>query len=195
VELRIPGDVILTYGSQQAVTVIADDNVLEYIETSVIDGVLRISNEEGVSIADFDLTVEVTLTDLQYVVCSAPGTIESTNEFDVTAVSIVMNSPSTINLSLDVDTLTTIMSGVGPITLTGTAGYHFIVFSGVGTVHSYDLSTATTRVVLSGEGDAEVRVSDVLDVLMTGIGTVYYKGTPSDIIAEITGSGSVVKIE
>jgi hypothetical protein len=50
-------------------------------------------------------------------------------------------------------------------------------------------------VVLSGEGDAEVRVSDVLDVLMTGIGTVYYKGTPSDIIAEITGSGSVVKIE
>ena len=43
----------------------------------------------------------------------------------------------------------------------------------------------------TGAGDAEVAVTDALNVVITGAGKVTYSGNPSAIKKQITGAGSV----
>ena len=66
----------------------------------------------------------------------------------------------------------------------------FIELTGTGDLNAYDLEVRECIVMLSGTGDARVRVVDNLDVESTGTGDVYYKGQPS-IDVEITGTGSL----
>jgi hypothetical protein len=191
IDLRLPGDVNLTYGQQQAISVTADDNVLEHIETVDSSGILIIRQAAGISLSDYDLTVNLTLTDLQGIVCSAPGTIESTNTFEVESVGIELSSSGLIILDVDADVVSTLLSGIGPITLTGAADVHSIVLSGTGTVQASELNTGVTNVVLSGTGNVYVMVSDLLDVELSGTGSVYYQGNPA-INSHITGEGGII---
>lgn len=64
-------------------------------------------------------------------------------------------------------------------------------FSGAGNILAFDLISETTIISLSGTGKAEVYVDQLLDVTITGAGSVYYKGKPT-IIQNITGSGSLI---
>jgi hypothetical protein len=191
IELHLPGDVNLTYGGQQSVSVTADDNVLEHIETVDSSGILIIRQAAGINLSEFDLTVDLTMTDLQGIVCSAPGTIESTNTFTVPSVGIVLSGSGLILLDVEADVVSTVLSGIGPITLAGSADVHSIVLSGTGTVQATGLSTSTTDVVLSGTGNVYVTVSALLDVELSGVGSVFYQGNPT-VLSQITGEGGVI---
>jgi hypothetical protein len=58
----------LARGDNQEVTVTSDDNIIEYISTRVHRGVLYISTYQGVSISDFSLELDLTVTDLEAVI-------------------------------------------------------------------------------------------------------------------------------
>jgi len=192
VMLRIPAQVILTYGTEQAVTVTIDDNLLDYLQTMDSSGILIIRFDESVSISQYELTVALTMTDLQAITCASPGSITGTNKFVVDAVSLVLSSPGSIDLELEVNQLASVISGTGDINLVGTADAHNIVISGVGNLKAFEFVTGMCNAVISGTGNAEVTVTSLLDVVISGIGSVYYKGNPPIINVVITGTGSVI---
>ena len=80
---------------------------------------------------------------------------------------------------------------MGSIILDGEVDKHQITHSGVGSILSYDLLTDTTLATLSGVGDAQIYVSDYLNISIEGDGSLYYKGFPT-IIQNITGNGQLV---
>jgi hypothetical protein len=188
--LRIPAEVNLTYGATQVVGVTIDDNLLEYLETVDSSGNLIIRFDDAVSISQYELTVELTMTDLQGITCESAGSITGTNLFDVDAVSLVLSSPGLIDLELDVNQLSSVISGAGNISLIGTSDVHNIVIAGTGNMKSFGLVVGVSNIVISGTGNAEVTVTNVLDVVISGIGSVYYKGHPT-ISQVITGTGGV----
>jgi hypothetical protein len=87
--------------------------------------------------------------------------------------------------------LNSTLSGAGNIVLVGKVGTYQITHSGAGNILAFDLISETTIISLSGTGKAEVYVDQLLDVTITGAGSVYYKGKPT-IIQNITGSGSLI---
>jgi len=192
VMLRIPAEVNLTYGTEQAVMVTIDDNLLDYLQTLDSSGILIIRFDESVSISQYELTVDLAMTDLQAITCASAGSITGTNKFEVDAVSLVLSGTGSIDLELEANQLLSVITGTGDINLVGTADVHNIVISGVGNMRTFGFVTGICNVVISGTSNTEITVTSVLDVVISGIGSVYYKGHPPTINVVITGTGSVI---
>jgi len=191
VDLYTVGKVNVTYGNVQEVSVTANDNILEFVQTTVSNGKLIIDLEPGNRFSDLNLTLDLTMTDLEELSNSSAGLITGKNKFIVDSVSLDLSGAGEISLELEADQLNSSLSGAGNIVLSGTVSSHRVEHSGVGNLLAFDLITATTIINLSGVGRAEVYVNQLLDVTISGVGSVYYKGHPT-IIQNITSSGSLI---
>ena len=87
------------------------------------------------------------------------------------------------------------MSGSGDINLSGEAKKFEGSLSGSGSIQAMNLKTEETSIRISGSGDADVFASAKLDVRVTGSGDVRYKGGVQQVTSNITGSGSVKKMD
>lgn len=86
--------------------------------------------------------------------------------------------------------LTVEVIGSGTVTATGTAEIVEIDISGSGDVQGRRMTANEAQIVISGAGDVELGVRDVLDVRITGSGDVIYYGEPS-VDVENQGIGTV----
>jgi hypothetical protein len=191
VDLNTVGNLNVTQGAGQEVSVTINDNILQYIQTTVSNGKLIIDVEPGHQFSNFNLTVDITMTDLEALSNMGAGSISGINTFKVDSVSLALTGAGEINFQIEADQLNSSLSGAGNIVLSGTVSTHQIGLSGAGNILAFELITETSTINLSGAGRAEVYVNQLLDVTISGAGSVYYKGQPT-IIQNITGSGSLI---
>ena len=82
------------------------------------------------------------------------------------------------------------MSGEGQAEAIGTAEIQRIDISGSSKVKNFELLSETTEIVMSGDGEIEISVSDELMIDMSGDGKICYKGNPS-LTLNSSGSGEI----
>ncbi len=191
VDLTTVGSVNISSGSTQLASITVDDNVAGHILTRVNNGVLTISADSAVSLSGFNLTVDLTMTDLRSLQLEGVGNITILNQFNVDSVSLSLSGVGNIACRINGDYLHSSNSGVGNIVLMGSADYHLLQHSAVGSVNAFDMNTDTTTATLSGAGSAEVYVSDSLDVTISGAGSLFYKGSPT-ITQRLSGTGQII---
>jgi hypothetical protein len=185
------GDVNLTSGAEQVVSITVDDNISDYIITTVENGILTIGSDPNVNVKEFDLTVNLTMTDLEKLSLVGVGQFAGTNQFESGNIDISLSGVGNIIINLNTDFLNTSLSGVGNVVLTGGVDMHQCINSGIGDINAFGLESDTTVAVLSGIGSISVYVTDSLDVTLTGVGSLYYRGSPS-ITQNVTGYGQVI---
>ncbi len=191
VELFTVGTVNVRPGNEQRVAITVNDNILEFVRTMVSGGTLMINLDQGKRYSNLNLTVDLTMNDLEALSNSGAGSIIGTNPFAVDNVRLNLTGAGQITLQLDAAELDSTLSGAGNIVLNGAVGLHRIVHSAAGNILSFGLISETTNINLSGAGRAEVWVNQLLDVNISGAGSVYYKGRPT-IVQNITGAGQLV---
>jgi hypothetical protein len=86
------------------------------------------------------------------------------------------------------------ITGVGNMRLAGKTGSQEIVISGSGNYRAAELESTNATIKISGVGDANVKVSDNLDVSISGSGSVRYTGRPSMQVRK-SGIGKVTSVE
>jgi hypothetical protein len=96
-----------------------------------------------------------------------------------------------VDITVPANTIETILSGAGTVTLSGEVTSQQVTLEGSGTVEAFDLTTDETSVLLTGQGTVSVRASEQLNVDLPGAGAVFYKGDPQ-LNVRVTGAGSVV---
>jgi len=191
VNLSAVGDVTVLQGAPQTLRVTVDDNIIQYITTTVTGGVLEIGETPGVDLDRYDLAVDVTMPDIQGLAVTGVGSIRSVNLLQVDTLTVNLSGVGTVILQMAVAHLTSTLGGVASMLLDGSATTHEFTLSGDGSLGAFDLDTDTSRISISGLGPAEVTAADVLAVTISGSGTVYYKGTPT-VNANITGTGQII---
>jgi hypothetical protein len=192
ISLSIDADVEITYGETQEIIIEGQQNIINNIEKYVdSDGFWRISyyrsvkNHEGI-------TIYITTPVMDYITISGSGSAETTNQFpDLGDVLLKISGSGHIEFDAKADIIEGDISGSGSIHLSGSAFEQRIGISGSGSVHAFDLITQETYIVISGSGNAEVYVEEILEVNISGSGNVYYKGNP-EIDANISGSGGII---
>ena len=189
---EIVATIAIASGDEQTVSMDVDNNIYEYITTTVSNGELIISKDPDVIFSEYDLTLNITMTDLKKLTNDGVASIASTNTFGVDSVWLYLNGVGTIYLDLQADYLKTIMAGPSSVSLIGSATNHVLTNSSVGSVYSFNFEKDTTVVTLTGIGDASVYVNDYLRATITGIGSVYYRGDAT-VEATITGTGGIEK--
>lgn len=192
INMAIAGEVVITKGPTQRVTVESNGNIVQRLNKSVNDGEWFIGFRS--CIRNYDrLNIFIETPNINGIILSGSGNIVSQDTFESTVSSVTLSGSGNLTASFDVTTLSSVLEGSGNINLSGTATTHNTNITGSGNIGAFDLTAETCTVDISGSGNLDVTVTNTLDVRISGSGNVRYKGDPA-LSQNITGSGSVRKV-
>ena len=190
-------DVTIKQGSANSIVITADDNLLKQISSSVEDGVLRISSNEGNWNDRIKPTegvqIVITLKDVSKITLSSAGTLQV---LDLTTESLQLTVSGAGDISLanlDVASLEVTLSGAGSISADGTAESLDVRISGFGDFKGADLRSQDANVRVTGAGSSTVWAEETLTASISGAGDIRYYGNPA-VDESISGAGNVNRL-
>jgi hypothetical protein len=220
VRLSTSVTVIVRQGSPQRVVVEAAATDLSHLTTTVADGQLRISTEQGEKAGLKALwqdsrhlgptTVYVTLPTVRGLAVSSSGHLRAdtlrasslalavsssghlqVGEVQAGRVRAMLSSSGQLGIrQLRADTLLAGVSSSGNLTAAGTCAYSSVGISSSGTLNTAGLAVETCQARVSGSGDCQVNVARTLEARISGSGSVLVSGHPQ-ITSRVSGSGRV----
>ena len=185
------GEVIITQGDAESLTIETDENLMQYIQTEVRNNTLYIEFTDNI-IPDpsLSITFNLNVTNLESLELSGAGSFDIP-VLETPSLGILFNGAGNINLaSLSADELTVQINGAGDINLAGEVGTQEVVISGAGQYSTPDLKSRQADVLVEGLGQVEIWVTDTLTVNIEGTGSVNYYGSPA-VNQNIEGAGSI----
>lgn len=170
-------------------TVTIDDNLLGFLRVSQDGDTLRVDLDGRVRDATLRATIGVTALGS----LSADGASRVTVRGSLTGdVRLQVSGASTIQgVTLDADTLEADVGGASALEASGTAQRIEADVSGASELDLSELEADTARIDASGASSVDVWVRDELDATASGASTVVYRGEPSDIRIDSSGSSTV----
>jgi len=190
------GRMFIEFGDQESLRVQAEDNIMPYIETEVRGGTLVISIKRRVNLQPTKpINYYLTVKQLESVTVSGAGNIEI-EELTTDRFSINISGAGGIDIgNLEAENLGVLISGLGDLTINnGTVNFQEVDLSGSGNYDALGLESIEANVDLSGLGSASIWATGKLDVVISGVGSVQYKGDPV-VNKDISGLGSISQIK
>lgn len=190
------GEVRITRGEVQSVTVTAEDNLLPLLETNVRGGVLTLRVEDGTVIRPTEpILFEITVAEL--------GRVENSGSGDMTvdgwrAVDAEVSSSGSGDVAvadLTVDSLSAATSGSGDVVISGTTTSQRAETTGSGDYRACGLDSEDAEITTSGSGEAVVTVTGRLVATSSGSGSILYAGDPDEVSEDSSGSGDVEAVD
>lgn len=173
VEMKGIGRLDIKPGPTEALSISAEDNLLPLLTSDVNTGRLVLGPKEGSSV-DPTKAIVYTLT------------IKSLTELQ-------LSGACTVNASdLSGPSLKVRVSGASGVTLAGKVDHQEISLTGACNYNAENLDSKTVVINTSGAGTAVVKVSDALDVKLSGVGSVEYIGDPK-VTQNVSGLGAIKK--
>lgn len=171
--LRGAGNVYLTQDTVQAIRIEADDNIIQKVITKNENGVLVAGLKQG-NYSNINVKIYVTLASVEQLSIEGAGNI---NGADI----------------LQKNDLFCAITGTGNISLNGSGNNLHCTINGAGNIDAKKFITNRCSVSVSGAGDCVVYVTDELNAVINGIGTVFYYGNTQRVTRSITGVGQVIR--
>jgi len=188
------GNLIITQGDEESLTIETDDNIIPLIKTDVFGNRLNISFRRGYN---FMPTVKIkyylTVIDLDKISLSGAGDIDCEG-FSTDKLEFEISGAGDIDFNINAESVETTSAGAGDINLAGKVDSQEIDISGVGKYDAEELESRECSISLSGAGSVTVNTSEELDISISGVGNVYYAGDPH-ITQDISGLGRVKSID
>ena len=192
VEINGAFEVEISQKGNTRLTVQADENLLDHIQTSVENGVLTIKTEGKIRNAK-QMKLYIANNEFRSLKVSGAVEIVGLNAIQGDELSLHVSGAGNIKLDLSVNEISAHISGAGSLVLSGKAYNADLDISGAGNIKAFDLESDYMDVDLSGAGSAEVNTREELDVSISGMGSVSYYGSPS-VRKRISGMGSLRKM-
>lgn len=196
---------------RQRVEIMTDSNILPYVTTSVSGGELTIGFKPFTSIMNSTkLQFDVSLPELTAVRISGSGdayvdafkgssfkafvTGSGAIKADLEYKAIALNCSGSggFDATVKASRLDLRCSGSGAAYIKGAADRAEVALTGSGALGARNFSVADARVVISGSGEAEIKVAKSLDAVLSGSGSVKYWGSP-EMSQRVSGSGRITK--
>lgn len=205
-------DVYITQGNEQKVEAKGQANIIDALKTNVNNNTFTADLKNG-AYTEFDLTMYITVTDLESVKNDGSGGIFITSltaddlELLVLGsgdikVSEVLDVADKTKLEIDgsgnldiselkTDDVAMKIDGSGNIFLSGQGDDAKLKIDGSGDFEGFNFECNTYDIDSDGTGNAEVLVNNDLEVDIHGSGDVSYKGDPNIQISE-DGTGQLI---
>lgn len=178
VTLEGEGNVIITRGEAEGITIEADDNFLPLITTEVRDGTLVIGIDQTSGRQSFKATkpivYHVNIKSVDALTLAGAGTVTAEN--------------------LAADRLAVSVLGAGDVKVAGEVQGLAVAISGTGHIDAGGLKTAVSDVALNGAGHITVWATERLTASVTAAGSIRYYGSPKvtqsvKVAGELTALG------
>lgn len=196
ISFGIPGDLYYTEGSNYNIEIVAQENILKEIETTLIGTELKIRVRDHVHLrAHEDIRINITAPALTTLSSSGTGNVKVLQPYRPSNSKLAVSGSGTMTIQqLETNNIDAEVSGSGELFIaSGTANHINADISGSGRIDMIGLTTNTANTKISGSGSVKVNVIQELTTKISGSGKVYYKGNPT-INTTITGAGKVIKL-
>lgn len=193
VDLQLSGKVQIRQGAQYAVVVEAQGNLMDHIETKLDGSTLVIKSKGNIGNAK-ELHYFITMPKLNGVEVSGSGVVEVLDVFSPEDINFEISGSGRVQANVIAENVSADISGSGNLKLDGSADELDADISGAGEIGALGLAAKEVSVEISGSGSADVQALEVLELDLSGSGEVRYKGNPSRLKQDISGSGKVTKL-
>jgi hypothetical protein len=191
IEVEGSGNVVLSQGLLQTVSVESDDNILPAITTEVIGNVLHLGFKRGTRINRMTkLEFRIKVPEITGITISGSGDVRADTTLRADELSLDIRGSGGINADIDTGKLACGIAGSGDIDVRGRSDRLSVTINGSGSVRASGLESAEVEVRINGSGSAYVHATDSLAANLSGSGNVEYRGDPR-MTLNASGSGSV----
>lgn len=194
VSLQGSMDVEVRVGPEQSVKVIADADIIEYLETRVRGDELRIDLDcDGARACRRINKLKILITVPKLVAAEVHGSGDlyvedvKADQFDLEvhgSGDAVVNDATLGRLDID-------LQGSGDIKIEGSCDEVQVELQGSGDVEAGDMVCKDAEVSLHGSGDVEIHASASADVSVRGSGDIVVRGQPDKLSSSVRGSGDI----
>lgn len=184
-------NVIYTHSDSLSVTIKADENEINNVETKVLKSTLYISNAGKFK---KPITVFVKNNALKTILCSGATQIKTTNTIVSDTLIISASGASKLDLNVNASFVSAVQSGASTARLAGNANDLKASVSGAASLKAYDLICKNVSLVTSGSSTARTYASESLIANASGASSIKIKGDAKDISAEATPAASITKM-
>lgn len=186
----------LVAGKEGRIDLEAESNLLEFIETEVRGGQLKISVKDGYNLQPSNnnpIRLVVPFESLDAVTLTGSGSISNKDDIRERDFKITVTGSGDVDLSLVTQNLEGTITGSGDIKLKGNTENFRAKVTGSGDFLAYELEADAIDASVLGSGDIEVSPGNELNAKIAGSGDIKYRGNPGKQNFKTTGSGSVSK--
>jgi hypothetical protein len=206
IETKVEGTKLIIHSPNKFNWSSDDSNVKVYVSVKNLEGVAASGSGDIVGEGKFntnDLTLKVSGSGSLKMDVESSGQVDAnvsgSGELTVNGTSKSFESDVSgsgrVELRMNISGKSDFgISGSGKIVAAGKTDEVEISISGSGKVLGADLETNRCEVKISGSGSVEINVKEELDSQISGSGSVSYKGNPSKINNNASGSGTVRKL-
>jgi len=180
--------------SSLGMQIIADDNILPELKTTVSGGVLEIGLE-GNYCNTGEIRIILHSKSLKAIAVSGASeiisnTLISSNEFE-----LALSGSSEISLILNTGNLVTKSSGSSTINLVGQARKHDVDMSGSTELNAFDFVVNEYILESSGASNCKINALTSLSTNTSGTSEIVYKGNPKYIKSDKSGVATIEKFQ
>lgn len=192
--VSIPADVYIYQSQDRELTIDAQANILDAIETYVSGNELKIGLEDGAGLGRHEpIKIYISSALYNYIRLSGSVNLYSENTIVTDNFDISISGSGNVDVAVVANTIRANISGSGKMWIEGSTITEVFTVSGSGDIYSYNLFSETSDISISGSGNTEVNVADFLKARISGSGSVYYRGYPT-VDSRVSGSGNVIHV-
>lgn len=183
-------DLYLSQGTENKITLEADENLHDIIITEVKDGELRIYSEKNIWNAKAR-KIYVTIKNLERVTATSGADVYAKETLKVNNINVISTSGADIRISLDANSVQSTATSGSDIELSGITNNHSSNATSGASIDAYELRSKSVTVNVTSGADINVYASESIDARATSGGDVDFKGNPKQVNKKSSSGGSI----
>lgn len=190
-------EAVIKKGNEHAVTIEADQTVLDVVEVTVEGDQLKISfdqkdwNRLSKSSLRKGIQVMITTPALSGVLANGGSDVVSEDTWKGESFTATSNGGADLTLIVEVETIKVIANGGADIYISGSARKAKMVANGGADIEAKDFMTEVAEVTANGAGDISLNVSKSLKARANGGSDIEYYGNASKVDVRSTGGSDI----
>jgi len=187
-------DVKLVKGKEGAISIQADENLMEYIETEVENGHLKIQPKKGYQLKTTKtILITVPFEMIDAISLAGSGNVNSTNVLNAADLNLNLAGSGGLDLPVSIKNLKAQIAGSGNIKLSGNADELYCEIAGSGNLEGDALKATASHINIAGSGNVKIHAVSEIHANIVGSGDVIYTGNPAIEKSKSVGSGTIKK--
>jgi hypothetical protein len=199
-EISISGNsnVILVRGSEGEITLKAEENLLDHIEVSVKNDMLKIKNKGRIELIPSkgkNILITIPIHQVSKLSLNGSGEVEGNNlTLHGNKIKLQVNGSGDMEVNVKTADVRAAINGSGDINISGETDYFEAIVTGSGDIDGYELFSNICEGKVIGSGDIKFYARQKLDAKIIGSGYIKINESVVKIEKKIVGSGAIKKI-